>query len=463
MTQTLVIEINEARIVVAGDAGLLHFEPGYALVNDGQILTGRAAFAKCRTKPQQVSNNHWSTLSDEHGSAGVSGLQTSAELAHAQLEHIWKQHGSGASSVILVVPSDYSKGDLGVLLGVAMECGMPVSAMVDAAVAASVRPYPNRQLLYVDCSSNAVTVTPLEQGDEVTSLEAKRLDTGLSSLMDAYAIRVAEIFVLATRFDPMHQAATEQLLYDNILAWLEKLRDSDRVAVEIQFAGDVFQIELERAQLLGVTQGFSRALQQLIAQIRQGASGLAVQLSDKLAVLPGIAEELARLDDVVIINHEPGHAALALLDSAILPVIDTTQVKLYRHLPWRAPPANDVADSTAPDPALDNSATRSAPTHLVYRGIAYRVNGEGVVIGRTQADDRMTIVIDAQDLGVSRSHCAVRFSDGELRLSDLSSYGTFVNELKVEGEAVLKPADVIRVGSPGAELTAVFVGQDDGA
>ena len=47
--------------------------------------------------------------------------------------------------------------------------------------------------------------------------------------------------------------------------------------------------------------------------------------------------------------------------------------------------------------------------------------------------------------------------DGELKLRDLSSYGTFVNEKKVAGEATLKRADVIRIGSPGAELHVVDV------
>jgi hypothetical protein len=47
--------------------------------------------------------------------------------------------------------------------------------------------------------------------------------------------------------------------------------------------------------------------------------------------------------------------------------------------------------------------------------------------------------------------------DGELKLLDLSSYGTFVNEKRVAGETALERGDVIRVGSPGAELHVVDV------
>ena len=63
----------------------------------------------------------------------------------------------------------------------------------------------------------------------------------------------------------------------------------------------------------------------------------------------------------------------------------------------------------------------------------------------------------AGNSGVSRVHCEVVLRDGELKLRDLSSFGTFVNERKVAGETTLNRADVIRIGSPGAELHVVSV------
>ncbi|MNC94904.1 FHA domain protein [compost metagenome] len=53
---------------------------------------------------------------------------------------------------------------------------------------------------------------------------------------------------------------------------------------------------------------------------------------------------------------------------------------------------------------------------------------------------------------MSRTHCELALRDGELRLADLSRYGTFVNERRIEGAAVLERGDVIRIGSPGAEF-----------
>src|SRR5690606_37302440 len=114
----------------------------------GKITTGAEAYGQARLKPRQVSNRYWSGLSLEPGSAGVEGVEHAAELAYAQLSEIWERF-RGMGPVVFVVPGYYSREQLGLLVGLAEECGVPVSALVDAAAAASARPYPGRQLVYV--------------------------------------------------------------------------------------------------------------------------------------------------------------------------------------------------------------------------------------------------------------------------------------------------------------------------
>jgi len=464
MGGTIVIKINDARLVVAGDGQDLHVEPGFAVVDKGEILTGVDAFARSRIMPRHTSSSHWAGLSAERGSADVTGVDTAAELALAQLARLWAEHKDRADDAILVVPDDYPSQALGVLLGLAQECGMPVRAMVESAVAASDRPFPNRQLLYVDAGLHGVTVTDVEQGEEATTAASQRLDTGLAKLMDAFARRIAELFVLETRFDPLHQAETEQRIYDGLADWLAALRDNERIPVEIEHGGQSFAIELERRNLLGAAQGFYRALRQLVAQMRHGNTGLAIQLSDKIAAIPGVVDALGGLDDAVIVTHERGQSATSLLGLADrIGATEGSQVRLYRHLPWRREPDPDVIPATGrPAAASPVTAAGPAPTHLVYCGVAYRINGSGMTIGRGGAGDGPAIVVDDASQGVSRTHCSVTVADGELRLRDLSRYGTFVNEKRIDGEAVLKPADVIRIGTPGAELTAIRLADSEG-
>jgi hypothetical protein len=456
---TIAIEINDAGLTVAGRDEILAVEPGYALVDGLAVVTGGAAHGQARLRPRHVSNRFWADLSIEGGSAGIVGVHNSAELAYAQLRDIWERFKSVASDVLLIVPGHYDKMQLGILLGLAQECGMPVRGMIDVAAAASTRPYPERQLVYVDASLHRVTVTPLSQDREVTALEGKSLGaTGLAALNDLFAKRIAEIFVLATRFDPFHHASSEQALYDRLPQWLEQLRAAPKTELTLRFGEEELRVDVERSHLLAVAGGVYKALLQLIAQTREPGSALAVQVSDRLARQPGLLEELARLDDATVVAHEPGGAALGAL-AALDTIVSGGQVKLLRRLAWRGEPVAAPGGATAPPPIALADAHVAPPTHVVYRGIAYPVNGEGLLIGRAKVDDRRMIVVDDQSSGISRSHCELALSHGEIVVRDLSSYGTYVNEKRVSGEEVLRPADVIRIGSPGAELELIRVEQ----
>lgn len=131
-----------------------------------------------------------------------------------------------------------------------------------------------------------------------------------------------------------------------------------------------------------------------------------------------------------------------------------------KRVPWREAPRDDLRVSAderraqEPKPVL---ARAKPPTHIVYGGLAYRVGADGLAIGREADPQRRTVVLQPGSNAVSRLHCEVVLRDGELKLRDLSSYGTFVNEKRVAGETALKRGDVIRIGSPGAELHVVDV------
>ena len=212
----LAIDINDAGIAVADATGVLRVEPGFAVVDRGRILTGDEAVALARLRPRQASNRFWSALSLEPGSAGAD-LPSAAEFAHAQLAAIWQKAGQASTDVLLVVPAGYRSEQLGLLLGLAQECGMPVRALVDVAAAAGHRPYPDCQLMYLDAGLYRVTATVLEQGADVAvRAEHALLQSGLMGLTDAFARRIADAFVRATRFNPFRHAETEQMLYDRL-------------------------------------------------------------------------------------------------------------------------------------------------------------------------------------------------------------------------------------------------------
>ena len=90
------------------------------------------------------------------------------------------------------------------------------------------------------------------------------------------------------------------------------------------------------------------------------------------------------------------------------------------------------------------------------------VDAGGVGIGRESHEGRRTIILNGDHGGVSRSHCEIVRRDGELMLTDLSQYGTYINEKRVSGDQIVLPADVIRIGSPGEELQVIAVEESVG-
>jgi hypothetical protein len=446
------IEINDTGILVANESTVLATEPGFAFVDGGKIVTGELARAQARLKPRHTSNRFWSGLSMDPGSAGAGIAKSAAEVAYAQLEGLWKRVGSGVTDVVLVVPGAYRAEQLGLLLGLAQECGMPVRALMDVAAAASVRPYPGRQLVYVDASLYRVSVTLIQQNGEAAVQAEHALGQGLAGLADAFAHRFAELFVRATRFDPFAHAETEQLLYDRQPAWLEALQREERFEVSLSYRNEEFHVVAERDALVAVARGFYRAGMQLVAQQREAGKGLVVQISDRIAALPWFLGELSRLDDAEAVCLEPGHAARSAL---LVPMAASGQVKLLKRLAWRAAPAEGPEERPRATPVAPAGPRTRPPTHVVYGGLAYNVGSAGLAIGREADPERRTVLVAEGVSGISRLHCEVVMRDGELRLRDFSSFGTFVNEKKIAGEITLQRADVIRVGSPGVELHVV--------
>jgi len=469
MPTTIAIDLNDSSIVLADASGILAVEPGYAYANGQVVVTGAEASAQARLYPRKCSNCFWDRLSLEPGSAGIDGIGSAAELAYVQLNRLWdeqgKKHGHDA---LLLVPGHYGRDQLGVLLGLAQECEIPVRAMLNRGVAAAAAPYAGCQLIYVDAALHRVSVTLLEQSpDQVTAQAERSLEAmGLATITDLLAKRVAELFVLKTRFDPLHSAASEQALYNRLRGWLDTLEaHSERLELTLPHDGGEIAIEVELDQLMSVMSGFCRAVVQLISQSRDPGENLVVLLSDRLARLPGMIAALEQLDDAEVVELQPGHAARGAAAHAESLADGTGNVRLLKRLPWReaGPQAVRAAAPSQPVASSRSSVAPSAPSHIVYRGVAYRVDTQGLLIGREHTPDKRTIVLNGGQTGVSRAHCEVVRRDGELRLTDMSSFGTFVNEKRVSGEVALRPADIIRIGSPGEQLQVIRMEDAHGA
>lgn len=459
----LAIEIADTGLTALREGADPVFEPAYAIVDRDGLVLGETARAQSRLRPRQSHHLFWSSLSEDD----VPGTEyTQADLAHAHLERVWQHNGEGVDRVVLVVPPGLNRDQLGLVLGLAQECGIPVTGMADAAVASCTAPAEDAQLIHLDAGRHAFFAAVIEQsaGGARRGRVAALDSVGLDGLRDLWVREISQLFLAHTRFDPFHDARSEQSLFDRLRDWLRAATESaDPVPLALEFEDQQFETELDPAQLAAAAAPTYRALLQLLAGLREPGAPVVIVLGERLSSLPGLAASLARMERARLVALSPGaavHGALARLEH--FPA-GGDAVILTRQLPFVgesiAVEASDVTPAHDVEPGRKDADERA--THVVWRGVAHALGERPLVVGSEAANGARAIALSDMP-GVSRRHCELRLLDDGALLTDLSRYGTFVNGSRAATETMLAPGDVLRIGTPGEELLLIRLEHDHG-
>jgi hypothetical protein len=379
---------------------------------------------------------------------------TAADLVSRQLEQLWKRVANPGDRLVLAVPAYMSNDNLGLLLGIAMDLDIPVVAMVDAAVAATRRQYAHGVPVHIDLSLHTALLTRLGQESQAQYERSAVVDE--CGMLDLYAIWlrvIAETFVQQSRFDPLHTAETEQALQDKMLDWLAIATRSESVPLEVDYRGITHRAEIESLQFVtAATPVYQNIVSNLRALYRAGETP-AIQLSDRAARMPGLAETLkARVGGEAFLL-EPGATARGLI-KRVTENRPGNAVTLVRHLPW---------DQTPVAVEVSGNQEGAQPTHVLLGSNAVAIETDALVVGTQPADGERWLDLVQDTAGVSRRHCEISAINGRCVVTDHSRYGTYLNGHRIDGSAALQVGDVLRVGTPGIELRMIFVEQSSGA
>lgn len=452
------IDLNDAAITVVGGGREPAPAPGYALARDGGMLFGLQAWRQARLHPRQSMNQFWRQLSEQPLSKALKDYASSADLVHAQLEQISADFPADLEGVIFAVPAYWTPAQLGLLLGIALELAIPVRGLVDSAIAATRREYPGRDLLHLDISLHDLTVTRIMQDGRSALGDRWTMERcGAVTMERACAEYIAEHFVESTRFDPLHDARSEQYLYDNLHAWLAQLSRQAHLDIAIEFGGNEFSTVIEKTKLQErLVDRFSPVTQQMRSLFTAGKP-FAIQVDQKLANFPGLVESIARLSQVAVFVLEPAAAAWGALRRAGHFAQPDGGVSLTTALQWdqKAVPF----DEESRDALLNQTEAQEHPTHLLYDGRAYQLGTQTFYIGTELSSGAFGVRVP-EGTGVSRRHCSIRMGDHGVELIDHSRYGTRLNGHAIGESAVLHIGDVLSIGQPAsvfhliAEVTA---------
>ncbi len=451
----LAAHINDAGISVLSAERLLYREPGFALLDDDELITGAKAFENARIKPRRIQNRFWSGLTTAALPDRRFQHLSAADLVSRQLEQIWQAVAASGDRLVVAVPAYMTGEHLGLFLGIANELGVPVVGLVDAAVAATRREYQGAVPVHVDLSLHVATLSRFrQQGQAQLDRSAVIDDSGMLALYDAWIRIISDAFVKQSRFDPLHTAETEQLLLDRLSDWLASASASDRVALEIEYRGISHNAELESLDLISAAAPVYQRIASQLRAIYRAEETPAIQLSDRAARMPGLADMLAARVGGEIFLLEPGATARGLVTRCRDMQRGDGGVTLIRQLPWDQSPVSITGDE-APVAA-------GQPTHLLFENTAYAIDGRSLVLGSQPVSGERWIDLRGDMPGVSRRHCAIERQKGQCVVQDFSRYGTFLNGHKIDGSAVLQVGDLVRVGSPGYEFRLIMTEPDDG-
>lgn len=444
------IELNDTALSAVSGDKLVFAEPGCALLDADGAVFGMPAKNSARTRPAAYHDRYWNDLSEVPLAGGRLSFETAADLAYVQLKNLWDQFGNGVTEVAYAVPTHWSRDQLALLLGITQEAGLPLTGLVEMPVAATRRNYPGYELIHIEAGLHATSLSRVGQDGGASVLETETIDElGTAAMERSCAEYFARRFLDCNRFDPMHDAESEQSIYDQLDNWIALLNRNGEAELNFTYKANQFTAQVSLAEL---REWLRRRCQPLIQSLRAKVSiakPTALQLSAGLVAYPGIAETLADLPGCDVFVLEAGAAARGLALRRAHLRRDTASFSLTASLPWDQPPADvNVERAMA-------TSTGGVPSHLVIDGQAYRLSNVPLLIGTEAAADEYSLVIDARHKGVSRHHCSIELNGGRAVLNDHSRYGTRLNGHRVDASAVLQRGDIVSLGDPACDLQLI--------
>jgi hypothetical protein len=422
-------------------------------------VAGTAAQGLLRRQPREVSTRHWLRLAMGEAPA------TAAGLARAELRARTAALAAGAADAAreadVAVPAHFDAEALAWVLAALRGAGIEPRRLVDAAALRCAALGLERDALVLDAGLHHLSAARVIAEGGTCRRTALRWQSGVGTLAlyDAWLALAAEAMVLRHRFDPLHDGATEQRLYDLLPAAAAQAAVQGRATLTLERAGTSLQIELTRDQFAARAAAVYRELLKLLHALRPAGAALAIVVDARVAAWPGLIEQLEELHGCVLHVVAAGTTVAALralyADTPASSAGGAATVRLQRQVARATPP---LAAGAAPRVLGASGARASPPTHLLHAGRAWPLRGSVLEVGR--APDARGLALPDGIAGLSRLHCTLRDEGGDIVLVDHSRHGSWVNGERVGARARLRAGDTLRIGDPGIELALIAVAAD---
>lgn len=418
------IELNDASIKLGINGQLVAESSGFAVMDNQELMVGLDAMRSVKRLPRWTNNRFWHQLNTDGLSNATGNVRHHADLAFAHLEQLKDQ--LSCDELVIAVPGHYDRTQLGLLLGMCKEAGLPVRALVDLGLLSSANHATHETAVFLDVGLHSITLTSL-RADGVLRQTGHQtvVDTGLATYWDRWASLIAEQFIQSSRFDPMHEAASEQQLFDALPEFIRSVGDNRALNFELNLGNVTHSTALSKDQLLGATASAYPAIVQAVRGVVTPGTGFTLFISPRLQQFPELMTSLNLIPDVEIVH-----------------VSDTQAIENTEALWSSLVPADDsVAHVTTLAVSISKTQSRgmeALPSHLLIGDHAYALKNlrslSGFDGGLGQNPDNVVAV-----LGKDSSGFTVRPVDSGFTINGTTMSDTYLlkvgDELSYEGHA----------------------------
>jgi hypothetical protein len=446
------IELDDRSVSFAREGRVLSSAPSAVWDGSTGDLPGANAWSGLRRHPTAASTRHLGSLLSQP----VATDRTVALVAAELVRRLAAQAPTPEERVWMAVPARASAEGLSAMLAIARNLSLPVDGFVNSAVASVAALGLERSAIVLEVGMHHAAATYIDRdGAQVRRRRTVISERGgLMSFYQGWLELVSTTMVKQTRFDPLHDAATEQQLFDSLAGWAREAAAQGSANAVLTKGAERFEVALTRDQFAQAGQSLHRELVRLLHELRPAGAPVTLVVPAVIGQLPGLHDELEQFVDCELVSLPDGFAALAISRLDLPERTRDDPVRLLRRLPVSEEPG--AATVVGRDTLSSRHDRNVSPSHLLLNGQVYALGMESIVIGRLPAGSR-TIALPDGLAGVSRRHCTLAPEGDELVLLDHSSFGTFVNGERVAERVRVRAGDRLRLGDPGVELALIAV------
>ena len=448
-----VIELNDAGIKVADKSGIVLLSPGFALSRGKSLLLGEEAEQQARLHPTNSYNKYWHELSLDPLAHG-NGIRHYADIAYAQLQHLTAQAGI-EGEVLFAVPGNFTRPQLAILLGLAKQCAFQTVGVVDSALAAGIATAGEQPLVYAELQQHQVVLTKLKVVDKRLTIDrvVQIPGVGSQSVIDQLMQMATNAFIQQCRFNPQHNAESEQQLYNALPHWWRQPAMSEEgLLLELRVGSTVHTAKLPRESIVNKLNSHYHRINQQLAAIAADAD-TRVLLNPGIATLPGLQTVLGSERNLQVLDTTTVSASCLQFHQHIRS--NEQGMRLVTTLPLVATATSAPGAAGARQQATADAAS-TAPTHLLYGNRAFplarvRISNQPALNGSAAAH---TLQLALNGLPEEPAKIHIKGNDVFI---DTGKLEYLLNDKRTSGRAQLAVGDRIQFSPDTAVLSLIQV------